>query len=171
MRFLPLILSNLFRRKVRTLFTMLSITVALVLFCVLGAIRAAFSGGVEVAGADRLLVTHKVSLVQFLPESYERAKTRARSARGRREHRRPGSPDRPSSGGLTVALLTPRRRATARGASSGATSGSESDGLGESADDHKRPPSGGSNGMIGAPSTPPGSKRRFQPRTSRQSGP
>ena len=72
MRFLPLIFSNLFRRKVRTLFTMLSIAVAFVLFCVLGAIRAAFSGGVEVAGADRLLVTHKVSLVQFLPESYER---------------------------------------------------------------------------------------------------
>ncbi len=72
MKFLPLIFSNLFRRKVRTVFTMLSITVAFVLFCVLGAVRAAFSGGVEVAGADRLLVTHKISLVQFLPESYAR---------------------------------------------------------------------------------------------------
>ncbi len=70
MKFLPLIWKNLLRRKVRTLFTMLSIVVAFVLFCVLAAIRVAFGGGIEVAGADRLLVIHKISLVQFLPESY-----------------------------------------------------------------------------------------------------
>ena len=70
MKYLPLIWKNLLRRKTRTLFTVLSVAVAFVLFCVLGAVRAAFSGGVEAAGADRMLVTHKVSLVRLLPISY-----------------------------------------------------------------------------------------------------
>ena len=70
MKFLPLVWKNLFRRKVRTLFTVLSIVVAFVLFAYLAAIRVAFGSGVEVAGADRMLVIHKVSLVQPLPESY-----------------------------------------------------------------------------------------------------
>ena len=34
------------------------------------AIRAAFTLGVEVAGADRLMTIHKVSLIQLLPKSY-----------------------------------------------------------------------------------------------------
>ena len=58
------------RRKVRTVFTMLSIFIAFVLFGVLMAIRAAFTLGVEVAGADRLMTIHKVSLIQLLPKSY-----------------------------------------------------------------------------------------------------
>ena len=44
--------------------------VAFVLFGYLSAIRVAFGMGVEVAGADRMLVIHKVSLIQPLPESY-----------------------------------------------------------------------------------------------------
>jgi putative ABC transport system permease protein len=67
MRFLPLVWSNLRRRKVRTLFTSLSIFVAFVLFGLLMAIRSAFSYGAEVAGADRLLMFHKVSFSQPLP--------------------------------------------------------------------------------------------------------
>jgi putative ABC transport system permease protein len=70
MKFLPLIWRNLMRRKVRTLITSLAILVAFVLFGVLMAIRAAFSMGVEVAGADRLMAIHKVSLIQPLPKSY-----------------------------------------------------------------------------------------------------
>ena len=70
MKFLPLVWKNLFRRKARTLFTALSIVVAFVLFTYLAAVRVAFSSGVSVAGADRLLVIHKVSLIQPLPESY-----------------------------------------------------------------------------------------------------
>jgi putative ABC transport system permease protein len=70
MKFLPLVWRNLMRRKVRTLFTVLSITIAFVLFGMLMAIRAAFSMGVEVAGADRLAVIHKVSIIQPLPISY-----------------------------------------------------------------------------------------------------
>ena len=70
MKFLPLVWKNLFRRKARTLFTVLSIMVAFVLFAYLAAIRLAFGTGVSVAGADRMLVIHKVSLIQPLPESY-----------------------------------------------------------------------------------------------------
>jgi len=76
MKYAPLVLRNLFRRKVRTIFTTLSILIAFVLFGVLMAIRAAFTLGVEVAGADRLLTIHKVSLIQLLPKSYmERIRT------------------------------------------------------------------------------------------------
>tara|TARA_B100000315_G_scaffold231767_1_gene243409 strand:- start:118 stop:1269 length:1152 start_codon:yes stop_codon:yes gene_type:complete len=70
MRFFPLIWSSLFRRKVRTLFTLLSIVIAFVLFNYLAAVRVAFSMGVDVAGNDRLMLIHKVSFIQPLPESY-----------------------------------------------------------------------------------------------------
>ncbi|MCP4184052.1 MAG: ABC transporter permease, partial [Hyphomicrobiales bacterium] len=49
----------------------LSIMVAFILFGYLTAIRQAFDAGVEVAGADRLIVRHKVSIIQMLPQSYE----------------------------------------------------------------------------------------------------
>lgn len=71
MKFLSLVLSNLKRKKLRTTLTILSIFIAFLLFGFLCSIKAAFLGGVEVAGADRLIVRHKVSLIQPLPESYE----------------------------------------------------------------------------------------------------
>ena len=71
MRFLPLIWSGLARRKVRTLFTLLSIVIAFILFNYLSAVKVAFSLGVDVAGADRLMLIHKVSFIQLLPESYK----------------------------------------------------------------------------------------------------
>jgi putative ABC transport system permease protein len=70
MKLLPLLLSNLRRRKVRTVFTLLSIAVAFVLFGYLLAIEAAFSMGVELLGNERLVVIHRVSLIQLLPISY-----------------------------------------------------------------------------------------------------
>jgi putative ABC transport system permease protein len=70
-KYLPLLVSNLFRRKVRTTLTVGSFAVALFLFCLLVTIRAAFNQGVEAAGADRLLVINKVSLIQPLPISYK----------------------------------------------------------------------------------------------------
>jgi putative ABC transport system permease protein len=69
-RYFPLVLANLRRRPLRTAFTLGSILIAFLMFGVLGAMARAFSAGAELAGADRLLVTHKVSLVQPLPESY-----------------------------------------------------------------------------------------------------
>jgi len=71
MKFLHLIWGNLTRRKLRTTLTLLSILVAFVLFGFLCAIKQALVGGVELAGADRLIVRHKVSLIQLLPESYQ----------------------------------------------------------------------------------------------------
>ncbi|CAM2064502.1 FtsX-like permease family protein [Sulfidibacter corallicola] len=72
MRFLFLIASNLKRKKLRTLLTILSILVAFLLFGYLSAIRVALSSGVDVADADRLVIRHKVSIIQLLPESYGR---------------------------------------------------------------------------------------------------
>jgi putative ABC transport system permease protein len=58
------------RKKLRTALTVLSIVVAFVLFALLSAIRLAFSMGVDIVGADRLIMIHKVSIIQLLPISY-----------------------------------------------------------------------------------------------------
>jgi putative ABC transport system permease protein len=71
MKFLYLVWTNLMRKKLRTLLTLLSILVAFLLFGYLGAIRQGFSAGIDVAGLDRLIVRHKVSIIQLLPEAYE----------------------------------------------------------------------------------------------------
>ncbi len=71
MKFLPLVWRNLLRRKVRTVFTILSIFIAFVLFGVLMAIRMAFTMGVDMAGQGRLMVIDKVSIINPLPASYE----------------------------------------------------------------------------------------------------
>ena len=71
MKYLRLIWANLRRRKLRTVLTLLSILVAFLLFGYLCAIRQALNAGVSVAGADRLVVRHKVSIIQLLPESYK----------------------------------------------------------------------------------------------------
>jgi putative ABC transport system permease protein len=70
MKYLALILANLKRKKVRTALTIGSFAVALFLFGLLVSVRSAFNQGVEVAGADRLIVINRVSLIQPLPISY-----------------------------------------------------------------------------------------------------
>ncbi len=70
MKYLPIIWSNLGRKKIRTVLTLLSIAVAFILFGYLAAIEEALGQGVSIAGADRLIVRHKVSLIQLLPVSY-----------------------------------------------------------------------------------------------------
>ena len=70
MKYVPLVWKNLWRRRIRTTFTLGSIFVAFVLFGVLMTIRAAFSFGIDLAGIDRLVLIHKVSLIQPLPVSY-----------------------------------------------------------------------------------------------------
>lgn len=71
MKYLHLIGSNLRRKKVRTLLTLLSILVAFLLFGFLSAIKQALAGGVTLAGQNRLWVRHKVSIIQSLPEFYK----------------------------------------------------------------------------------------------------
>ena len=76
MKYLPIIWRNLLRRKIRTIFTLLTIFIAFVLFGVLMAIRAAFSMGVDMAGVDRLMILNKISIIMPLPASYaERVRT------------------------------------------------------------------------------------------------
>jgi len=70
MRFGRLILANLFRKKIRMTLTVGSFAVALFLFGLLVVVRGAFSQGVDVAGADRLVVINRVSIIQPLPLSY-----------------------------------------------------------------------------------------------------
>jgi putative ABC transport system permease protein len=71
MKYFPLVWRNLWRRKVRTIFTLLSIFVAFLLFGVLMTIRATFSLGVDIAGLDRLMVIHKISIIMPLPVAYQ----------------------------------------------------------------------------------------------------
>ncbi len=71
MKYLPLILAGLGRRKLRSFLTLLSVLVAFLLYGYLSAIRAAFNAGVSVAGADRVVTRHKVSIVELLPVSYK----------------------------------------------------------------------------------------------------
>jgi putative ABC transport system permease protein len=71
MKYLPLLWKSLWRRKIRTIFTLASIFVAFVLFGILMTIRAAFGVGVQLAGLDRLIIIHKVSLIQPLPIAYK----------------------------------------------------------------------------------------------------
>jgi len=70
MRFLPLVWRSLLRRPQRALFTLLSITVAFLLFGVLMALRAAFGAGLTVTGAERLVMLDKVSMINALPLRY-----------------------------------------------------------------------------------------------------
>jgi putative ABC transport system permease protein len=70
MKYLALVLANLKRKKIRTTLTIGSFAVALFLFGLLVSVRSAFNQGVEVAGADRLIVLNKVSLIQPLPLAY-----------------------------------------------------------------------------------------------------
>jgi putative ABC transport system permease protein len=70
MKFFRMVWANLRRKKVRTTLTIGSFTVALFLFGLLAAIRIGLRGGADAAGADRLDVINKVSLILPLPYSY-----------------------------------------------------------------------------------------------------
>ncbi len=70
MSFLALVLANFRRKKIRTALTAGSFFVALMLFALLAALRAGFDQGIEVAGADRLVVIGRTGLIQPLPVAY-----------------------------------------------------------------------------------------------------
>jgi putative ABC transport system permease protein len=71
MKFLPLLFANLRRKKIRTVLTIGSFAVALFLFGLLGAIRYGFRQGIDIAGADRLVVIGRTSMIQPLPIAYK----------------------------------------------------------------------------------------------------
>jgi putative ABC transport system permease protein len=70
MYYLQFLLSNLGRKKARTILTLLSIMIAFLLFGLLRSLAAAFDQGAEIAGEDRLISINKISLIQPLPQAY-----------------------------------------------------------------------------------------------------
>ena len=70
MKYLPLLWANLRRKKLRTILTFASVVVAFLLFGVLESVRYALTGSPELAGQDRLVTQHHVSIIMSLPLSY-----------------------------------------------------------------------------------------------------
>jgi putative ABC transport system permease protein len=70
MKFRQLIFANLFRKKVRLILTIGSFAVALFLFSFLAVVKGAFGRGADIAGADRLVIINRTSIIQPLPLSY-----------------------------------------------------------------------------------------------------
>jgi putative ABC transport system permease protein len=71
-RYLPLLWAGLFRKKTRTILTLLSIVVAFALFGLLQAVEVAFESGADTADAKRLLTTARYSIIEPLPLGYLR---------------------------------------------------------------------------------------------------
>src|SRR6266481_4994222 len=70
MKFANIIFANLFRKKVRLLLTIGSFAVALFLFVFLAVVRDAFNRGADIAGADRLVVINRTSIINLMPLSH-----------------------------------------------------------------------------------------------------
>ena len=71
MKYWRLLRVGLTRKKFRTALTIGSFAVAMFLFGLLAIVQLAFNQGVEIAGADRVIVMNKVSFIQPLPISYK----------------------------------------------------------------------------------------------------
>jgi putative ABC transport system permease protein len=67
MKYFSLILASLFRSRTRTLLTLLSVVAAFLLFGMLDSVRVAFNSGNSVDGANRLIVSSRLSITQSLP--------------------------------------------------------------------------------------------------------
>jgi putative ABC transport system permease protein len=69
-KYLQLVWSAMFRRKTRTIFTLLSVLAAFLLFGLLDSVRSAFANAAgSVAGVDRLVTVSKISFTLSLPKS------------------------------------------------------------------------------------------------------
>jgi len=67
MKFARIIFANLSRKKVRLLLTIGSFAVALFLFAFLYVVNDAFQRGADVAGADRLVIINRTSIINPIP--------------------------------------------------------------------------------------------------------
>ncbi len=76
MSWLGFVWANLTRRKLRLVFTLLSIILAFLMFGMLDALRTSMSQVVNLTGADRLITLSKVSIIDSFPISHYE-KTRA----------------------------------------------------------------------------------------------
>lgn len=72
MKYISLIWSSMFRKKTRTVLTLLSIMVAFLLFGLLQVVQQAFSGSANNAATDRLITNSKYSIIDTLPVSYQK---------------------------------------------------------------------------------------------------
>jgi putative ABC transport system permease protein len=70
LKYLPLFASNLKRKPVRTGLTLASIVVAFMLFGLLKTLQSALEFGADIAGVDRLVTMHRMTLIQLFPRSY-----------------------------------------------------------------------------------------------------
>jgi putative ABC transport system permease protein len=70
LKFLPLFLSNLRRKPLRTGLTLACIVVASLLFGLLKTLQGALELGADLAGVDRLVTMHRMTLIQLFPRSY-----------------------------------------------------------------------------------------------------
>jgi putative ABC transport system permease protein len=70
MKFANIIWANLMRKKIRLLLTIGSFAVALFLFIFLAVVRDAFNRGADIAGADRLVVINRTSIINPIPLAY-----------------------------------------------------------------------------------------------------
>ncbi len=70
MSWLGFVWSNLTRRKLRLVFTLLSIILAFLMFGMLDALRTSLSQAVNLTGADRLITISKVSIIDSFPVSH-----------------------------------------------------------------------------------------------------
>jgi putative ABC transport system permease protein len=71
MKYLGLLWAGLFRRRTRTVLTLASIAIAFLLFALLRSIIDGFLGGVQLVGADRLIVSPRYSIVDPLPLNHQ----------------------------------------------------------------------------------------------------
>src|SRR6476659_5285837 len=75
LRWLPMVWANLKRRKLRLIFTFVSILLAFLMFGMLDALRTSLAGVVNVVGADRVLTMSKINMTVPLPRGhYEKIK-------------------------------------------------------------------------------------------------
>jgi len=69
-KFLPLIWAGVWRKHARTIFTLLSITIAFLLFGILSAVDAGFAHSLESARLDRLFTDPRLGFRSYMPIAY-----------------------------------------------------------------------------------------------------
>jgi putative ABC transport system permease protein len=69
-RWLPIVWANLKRRKLRLVFTFISILLAFLMFGMLDALRTSLAGVINVVGADRVLSMSKINMTVPLPRAH-----------------------------------------------------------------------------------------------------
>jgi putative ABC transport system permease protein len=69
-KYAPLVWAQLFRKKTRTVLTLLSVLIAFLLFGLLQAVQTAFESGADAADARRLLSTARYSIIEPLPMAH-----------------------------------------------------------------------------------------------------